>query len=258
MGMDAMKSEQLRLLPLMVLAILGALQGSCANRQTLQSPNVLVAPYQAAGGDLLWAIAPLRNESGVSRVDTLAVADELAAAVEQARGLRAMPVNRVVETMRALNMHGVKNEDDARKLARALGADAIVVGSITSWDPYDPPTIGLSVALYAEPGALGGRGDDIDPQRLSRLSTEYHDDARSRFGGRPLNIASDHLDARDHGVLMELKDYARGRADPESALDWKIYTASMELFTQFAAHHAVRVLLDNEWVRLSRVARIDD
>lgn len=253
-----MTTEQLRLLPFVALAALALVLGSCAPKQTLYSPGVLVAPYESGGGDLIWAVAPLRNESGVSNVDTLWVADQLAAAVEQARGLRAMPVNRVVQTMRAMNMRGVSSEDDARTLARALGADAIIVGSVTAWDPYDPPVVGLSVALYAEPGALTGRHDDIDPFKLSRLSTEYHDDARSRFAGRPVNVASDHLDARDHGVLLELKDYARGRSDPESALDWKIYTASMELFTQFAAHHAVRVLLDNEWVRLSRVARIDD
>ncbi|MEZ6243796.1 MAG: hypothetical protein R3B57_12230 [Phycisphaerales bacterium] len=257
--MDAVTTEQLRLLPrAIILAVLGILLTSCAGNGALRSPEVLVAPYESGSGELVWAVAPLRNESGVSRLDSLAVADQLVAAIEQTRGLRALPVNRVIETMRALDMRGVSDEGDARKLARALGADAILVGSITAWDPYDPPVIGLSVALYAEPGALSGRVDELDPRQLSRLSTEYHDAAHSRFGGRPVNIASDHLDARDHGVLMELRDYARGRSDPESALDWKIYTASMELFTQFAAHHTVRTLLDNEWVRLSRVAHADD
>jgi hypothetical protein len=68
-------------------------------------------------------------------------------------------------------------------------------------------------------------------------------------------VASDVLDARNHGVLLELREYADGRADPESALGWRAYTASMELYTQFATYHAVRTLLEQEWIRLARVSQ---
>ncbi|MBI1902273.1 MAG: hypothetical protein HYS13_14325 [Planctomycetia bacterium] len=39
--------------------------------------------------------------------------------------------------------------DDVRKLAAVLGADAVVVGAITDFDPYSPPRCALKVEWYA-------------------------------------------------------------------------------------------------------------
>jgi hypothetical protein len=35
-------------------------------------------------------------------------------------------------------------------------------------------------------------------------------------------------------------------------MQWRIYLASMDLYTQFAAHHTVGRLIDEEWLRLAR------
>ncbi len=253
-GTDAMTSAQLHLiLALAASALVCVLVGCGDERARLSNPRVLTAPYDPEAGELLWAVAPLRNETGTSAIDALAVTDALAHAVEQVRGVRTIPVNRTLETMRTLDMRGVSTPAEAKRLAQAMGADALIVGSITAWDPYDPPTIGLTLALHADPGVLVGTRGELDARKLTRLSTEYDDAARSRYVGAPVTIASDVLDARDHGVLLDLQAYAQGRSDTESALGWKIYTASMELYTQFAAYHAVRTLLDQEWVRLARV-----
>ena len=253
-----MTSAQLHLYRVAALLLVWCALPGCSDQgPRLSNPRVLTAPYASASGDLVWAVAPLRNETGTTALDTLAVSDALAHSIEQVRGLRSVPVNRTLETMRSLDMRGVSTPADAKRLAQAMGVDAIVVGAVTAWDPYDPPVIGLSLALHADPGVLVGRRNELDSRKLSRLSTEFDPAARSRYVDTPVMVASDVLDARDHGVLLELREYADGRADPESALGWRVYTASMELYTQFATYHAVRTLLEQEWVRLARVSQAD-
>ncbi len=255
-GKDAMTSAQLHVMGVLAMIGVACLLGACSDGSVrLSNPQVLTAPYDREGGELIWGVAPLRNESGTSTLDALSVTDSLVHAIEQVRGIRTVPVNRAIETMRSLEMHGVSTPADAKRLAQAMGVDALVVGSITAWDPYDPPVIGLTLALHADPGVLVGTRGELDSQRLTRLSTEYDPAARSRYLSAPVTVASDVLDARDHGVLLELREYADGRSDTESALGWKVYTASMELYTQFAAYHAVRTLLDQEWVRLARAGK---
>ena len=78
------------------------------------------------------------------------------------------------------------------------------------------------------------------------------------FAGKPVSVVSEHLDARDHGVLMAVKGYAQGRSDQNSALAWRIYTASMNLYTQFVAHHTVGRLIDEEWLRMSQMMRSNE
>jgi hypothetical protein len=66
---------------------------------------------------------------------------------------------------------------------------------------------------------------------------------------------SEHLDAKNHQVLMDVKSYAEGRHDPKTALGWKRFTASMDLYTEFAAWRTVGQLVDHEWIRLARVQK---
>jgi hypothetical protein len=225
----------------------------CATSQRLTPPTVLIAPYDTTEGDVLWAVIPPRNESGTSVVDVAMVGDAIVAAVQSTRGVRCLPVNRTIEAMRALGLEGgISTPAQAEALARSLGADAVVAGSVTAYDPYQPPTLGLALALYARPGALGSRRTDmVDPYRLTRAYTDTGFTG-SNFAGSPVTVASELLDARDHQTLMLLQDYAEGRSDPTGALGWRVYLVSMDLYTKFAAHQAVRRLLDEEWLRLAR------
>src|SRR5882724_8298688 len=49
----------------------------------LMSPAAIVAPYDTSRGEVLWAVAPLRNESGTSLVNIGAISDKLVNAVEE-------------------------------------------------------------------------------------------------------------------------------------------------------------------------------
>lgn len=237
-----------------VLVVCSLLSAGCVTTSTeLRFPTSHVAPYSTIDGDVLWAVAPLRNETGVSVVDTLAIADSFAATFQEVRGVSVVPVNRTLGAMRAMGIQSVDSASDARRLAMELGVDAIVVGSVTAWDPYNPPRIGLSLALYGRPGTdrLGDGGAVIDPRTLTAAASDNQLPS-ARGSEAALSVASAHLDAANHEVLMAVQRYAEGRHNPETALGWRGYLASMSLFTKFACHQMAGRLLDQERLRLAR------
>jgi hypothetical protein len=225
----------------------------------LTSPRVTKAPYDASLGEVLWAVIPLSNDSGTELVDPLVVSDKLVAAAEEIVGVRTVPLNRTLRAMQALDMKGVQTPAEVRQLAAAMGVDGIILGSITAYDPYDPPTIGMSLALYARTSAMGSRDADgsLDPRTLTASPTETQV-PQVALGDRPAAVVSANLDARDHNVLSALRSYAEGRHDPVSSLGWRRYTASMDLYTQFAAQHLVAALVEQEHQRLAPLVITED
>lgn len=227
--------------------------GCATSGAKLKAPEVLASPYDTSAGDVLWAVIPLRNESGTTLFDPSDVSDKVVAAAAQVRGVRVLPLNRTIAAMRSLKMASVSSPADARRLAQEMGVDGIVLGSITHFDPYDPPKLGLSLALYTRPGAMDRRGEaHLDPRTLSVQPTEYNPFPGSSFTDAPASVVSEYLDGKNHQVLMDLKRFAQGRHDEETALGWRRYLASMDLFSEFAAWRAVGGLLGHEWLRLAR------
>lgn len=270
-GTDAMTTAQRMLASLrrvaptvtaLALLALVAIPGCVSRvpREQLIPPRVLVAPYhQGRGGqaEVLWAVAPLRNESGTTFVDSLAMTDTLTQQIEEIRGVTTLPLNRTVGMMQALGFTSIDSPQQARSLIEALGVEGLVVGSITSYDPYEPPKFGLALALFARPGAMGTPGlrpnDPLssDPSLLNAATTDSDIDVATETLA-PIAFASEHLDGRNHEVQMAVKSYADGRSDTVSALGWRRYLASMTLFADFASHRLAERLLESERLRLAR------
>jgi hypothetical protein len=94
------------------------------------------------------AVLPFGNQSKEPTVDGDAVALAYYNELQAVRGFEVMPVGvakRIIEATR-FEPHG---PEDFQKLARLLGVDAVVVGSVTDYSPYYPPQMGLSVNWYA-------------------------------------------------------------------------------------------------------------
>ena len=235
-----------------------ALGAGCASDpDKLTAPPIHTAPYDTSRGDVLWAVTPLRNESGTSLVDEMAISDEIVSAAAQIRGVSCLPLNRTIIAMRALEMKSVDTPEDLHSLALELGVDGILVGSITAYDPYTPPTLGISLALYARAGHLETEGTEtLDTRQLVYQPTDYQYFVNSNFDDAPASVISEILDARGHDVQMRIQDYATGRTESISALGWRRYTASMVLYTKFVAWHAVGRLVDHERLRLARRPRL--
>jgi hypothetical protein len=244
-------------LVLAALAVIHAVTG-CAKEGKLKAPQVLVSPYDVSRGEVLWAVVPLRNESGTTIADTYLVSDKVVAAASQVRGVRCLPLNRTIGVMRSIEMTELASPADAERLAKALGADGLIVGSITAYDPYNPPKLGLALALYTRPGFVAQRPIEnghsgVDTRKLTFQPTDYQYFPRSAHQEAPASVVSEFLDGKNHQVLMEVQSYSEGRHDERTALGWRRYLASMDLFSEFGAWHSVNRLLEHEWIRSARV-----
>lgn len=251
-GAREMAAQAIVAVMAMVIAAAFGLGGCASERHKLVAPVSLTAPYQSAAGEVLWGVVPLRNESGTLLVDPYRVTDKVVGAAAQVQGVRTLPLNRTLEAMRALQMDEPRTPADIERLAQVMGVDGLIVGSITAYDPYDPPVLGLSLALHARTGSTGRSGSALNVDALRHRTTEGEPPARSNFQEAPASVVSVHLDGKSHQVQMDAKTYAEGRHDAAGALGWRRYLASMDLYTEFAAWHAVRRLLDQEWMRLAR------
>jgi hypothetical protein len=98
------------------------------------------------------AVAPFFNQSDEPTVDGRAVAMAYFAELQDTPGFEVVPVG-VVEEAMIVNRVDLSGPGEARRLAKILGVDAVVIGSITDYMPYYPPRIGLRVEWYtANPG----------------------------------------------------------------------------------------------------------
>lgn len=230
-------------------ALLGA--AGCEGTVDLRRPvDRIRSPYPTRR---VWAVVPPRNESGTAHAQPLPLADHLARQIEMASNLDCLAVNRTLEAMRSLGLEEVRTPGDAARLQQALGADGLVLGSITAWDPYDPPKIGLALELYVAPEV-----DRLDVLELRKLTTAATDPAAVPADQplrQPLTSVSALLDASDPTVREALKAYATKRGAEEiREEDWRHYRISIDRFAEFAAYAMTWRLLDAEKDRLNRAA----
>ena len=230
---------------------------AACNAQARKRATIGQAPYEQ--GPLVWAIAPARNESGVSIVNELSVSDEFANVVQNVPGLSAVPVNRTLGAMRSLNLPAIESEEQAVAVARHIGADGIIVPVVTAWDPYDPAQLGLSVALYAVSSRMKGVAfyPTDDPKKF-QIATTDRLVLRDWGGPGPVATFARVFDAADFETQSEVRDYAQLHPNANSALGWRQHTASMRLFTRFACHQAVGRLLTSEHARFASMASGED
>ncbi|MEO0475508.1 MAG: hypothetical protein AAF085_06005 [Planctomycetota bacterium] len=249
-----MTSEQVRMIVtrVLLLAVVVGFFAGCQQRPLVEQRTE--APYAQRQ---VWAIAPLRNESGSRFADGLQMADQLTRAFEQVIGIDAVPLNRVLEAMDALKMTEIASREDAIRLREALGVDALVAGTITHYDAYDPPKLGMALDLYAWPTEPTGSGLDI--RGLSWAPTA--DKAGIRRGtlyrpDQPVTTVSGYFDASGIGTKQLIDDYAYGRGSTTNALhERRLYTINMNLFQEFAGHEMGSQLIWAEWQRLARGTR---
>ncbi len=213
-------------------------------------PEKLTAPY---GERQVWAVAPLRNESGSLYADGLKTADQLAQRLETVIGVDTLPVNRVLAAMRAQEMSEVTSADDVSQLRDVLGVDAMVIGSITAYDPYDPPKLGLIIELYFNPRRENAQATDL--QKLVRAPTgDMTQPPEPVRPGPPVSVVSGFYDASDPGIHQQLVTYAKQRDDAVKdgpALGWRRYQIDMDLYTEFVTYLVSKQLLRVEQDRLA-------
>ena len=217
--------------------ILCILLAGCARPDRYGVEETLVLP---ALQQQTWAVAPALNLSGRRAVDPLLQADLVFEEVAQIEGVVAVPVNRVAEVYVALGIAGVQNPEDAAVVCEALGVDALVVPTVTLYDPYDPPKLGASLQLFFR-RPIGGTAFNIDPHALGRTARAE----QAALASTPPEFlqASAVFDAADGTTRGRLLRYARGRNDPDGPVTTRGFFLDMEAYCGFAYHALLEDLL---------------
>ncbi|MEM1355175.1 MAG: hypothetical protein AAGH88_09870 [Planctomycetota bacterium] len=242
-----MTSKQVWLI-LAVLLVALAIPPGCGPRPT---EYTMLAPY---GARQVWAVVPLRNESGSGFADGYRFADELAVVFEKVEGIDVLSVNRVIQAMQGLEMQAVRSREDAIKLREVLGVDALVVGTVTSYEPYDPMRVGMALDLYASASNGEPQGFDIrgmswtptaDGAGMQQQTLYRHD--------QPVTTVSAVFGASSPLVRDRLDEFAYGRGTSGNwAHDRRLYTLNMNLFIEFVSHEMGSHLVWAEWKRFAR------
>lgn len=242
-----------------MLTAVALLLGACAPK----GAEPLVSPY---GRRSVWAVAPLHNESGSLQVDSFALADKLIEQLDAARDIDVVPLNRVLAVMESMQIKRIVTATEAQRVMAALGVDALVIGTVTAYDPYDPPKIGLAIELYLGSPMLW-RPQSLDElRRMNAAGTDPLGQASGQPGpgnfpgseslrSRPAAALSMVFSASDPHTVKMLQQYAgnRGR-DAEGEDAWHRYRVSMDLYSEFVSYVVSWRLLRSEAQRLEALA----
>ena len=237
----------LRFARLAGLLLLAGSFGCKTEPDRLAGPSTPNAPYAA-----VLMVAPFTNESGVDmRPDLRAsVSDKLVTSLNAVKGWQAVPLNRTLQAMRQLGIAEIQSVDEARAVLKAVGADGIIVGTITAWDPYDPPTFGANILLVADEGELQSSFE-------TRMLTGRTGDAVPMASQSPktlTDVVGDY-DATRHDVRQNARDYARSHSDVTGGFDppERYYLMVFDRWLDFSGDQLVDALVQKEHHRVLRV-----
>lgn len=127
------------------------------------------------------AVVPFFNQSSERAVDGRQIAILYATELQKVPGVEVIPVGVVETAMRELNLEDLSSPRDAVKLAAALHADAVVVGTITEYSPYYPPRLGMSVAWYTPYGMQFDPGVSVDDDARRRIHRDLFQRRKAKF-----------------------------------------------------------------------------
>jgi hypothetical protein len=196
--------------------------------------------YLPGKGRQVWAIAPAVNLSGRT-VDPLLQADDLFEQLQQVRGLTVIPVNRVAEIFAALHLAKVQSSEQAAVVCEQLGCDALVIPTITIYDPYDPPKLGAALQILRKDKVA--IPPNVDVHALSRDATPPPTATLPPPNQADFKQAVGMFDATNGSVREKLALYVRGRHDPLGPLGEREYLLNMDRYSGFVYHELIRDLL---------------
>jgi hypothetical protein len=173
-------------------------------------------------------------------VDPILQADLVYQQAQQVAGLTVIPVNRVVEAYSALRIEKVQSEEQAALVCDMLGCDALLVATVTIYDPYEPPKLGAGLTLFRR-GRDYHRPQDVDPRELARRTTPPPAATLpSRVG---FVQAVGMFDAANGTVRADVMQYAAGRNDPAGAYRERSYLVDMDRYAGFVYHRLLQAMM---------------
>ncbi len=228
------------------ISVLLLLSGcSLFGKQPYGSEQMLFLPGKVKA---VWAVAPAINLSGQEPVDALLQADLLYSQVQQVHGVTAIPVNRVVEVLVSLKIDKIQTPEQAALVCDLLGADAILIPTITMYDPYNPPKFGASLQLMAKPGSFT-RPANVDARELARASKPGANESISTIDNADFIQSVGMFDASNGTTRDLVYEYARGRNNPAGPMGAEEYFHSMDRYCSFVYYTLIDDLLHSPKLR---------
>lgn len=188
------------------------------------------------------AVLPFTAGPGIRDADTGGFADIFASEWVRVAGVRVVRPRGAEAPSAGL--------EDALRLAREAKADAFVTASVTDYDPYEPPRIGISVQFFrveARPVS------DSEVDRLVQSASWRTGPLRvGREGAGHWITAFERVyDARDRRVRDRLMDYSCAQGGRDTAFDrGREFLAVQPKYMQFVSDQVIREIL--------RTSRNDD
>jgi hypothetical protein len=164
----------------------------------------------------------------------------MASELSYADDISVIPVSRVIGVLAAQGYDRVESEAHAGELADELGADAVLVFGVTEYDPYDPPSIGITAEIYGSKSwiALKTAGTDDRPQWIGGESGP-----RDRPSVRLVAETQRVFDAAHDAVVAEIRAFASGRDAENSPYGWRRYVVDQQGFIRFCCNATIKALL---------------
>ena len=191
-------------------------------------------------GAMTIAVAPAINVSGSTDFDPSRFADLMASELSHADGVSVIPVSRVLGVLAVDGLETVVSPSHALELTRRLGADAILVFSVTEYDPYDPPRIGITAQLYGT--RTGAGAGSLDPVALSRTARLTGADGRREADG-VLSQSQRVFDASHNAVVEDVRRFWQKRNGDASPFGWRRYVVDQRAYIRFCCHATIARLL---------------
>lgn len=174
------------------------------------------------------AVVPFFNQSAEATVDGREFALAYYAELQDIPGFEVVPVPAVEAAIRQFGITFDPPEqaaDQARWLARKLGVDAIVIGTVTDFSPYYPPRCGMRVEWYAANEGFheipAGYGLPWGTAQEEYIPQRYVFDAEMALARAQMETQSPTVATQSpRGVLTPMQEPAAlpatpsGRADP--------------------------------------------
>jgi hypothetical protein len=199
------------------------------------APKAAETPFVPLRSTVI-AVAPAINASGSEDFDPIKLGDLMASELGQLDGVDVIGVSRVLAALNppasrawegGASVTQIRSPAEATRVADKLGADGILVFAITEYDPYDPPTVGISAQLYGcsseeamSPGQEGGGEGAVPRAELQRVFRVSRSD-----------------------LQKEVEEYGKKRDGRESAYGWRRYLVSQEDYFRFCCHAVLKELL---------------
>jgi hypothetical protein len=129
---------------LVIAVCLLAVAGGCGFLPHISRQPVVRNPFPQLSRV---AVAPFFNQSDEKTVDGREFAIAYFNELQATPGFEVVPVN-VVEEAMLRHQIGLNSPLEARQLAKILGVDAVVIGTVTEFSPYYPPRCGIRVEWW--------------------------------------------------------------------------------------------------------------